>query len=161
MFDLFEIFSRTFAEYYKQKRLAKRQIKSLKDNLAYYKKMVKLFKAFKDELYKDSNHRLWPTIENAGGSDFVGILNFFMYGIKVNGDSRNGQGYIDHVKYYHIEKLENCITSAEYYFNNKRYDEVAEVCRRYYNSCVTFDERYGTTTRYDATYPGFKENEQN
>lgn len=154
MFDFIEILRKTFAEYYKEKRLAKRQIKHLKELLKFWNDVNMRFKRVRNAM--KNFHETIPQREGFGYVEFTEFQNFLLYGTQIPGSStRIGRGYIDDIEHRHIDTLTKCIERAEEYYKRKKYSEVERYCKEYYDECVYFDKNYGTNTKDRAEYPKF------
>lgn len=154
MFDFIEILRKTFAEYYKEKRMAKRQIKHLKELLKFWNNVYVKFKSIKNIIH--DNAEIVPQREGFGYTEFLEFQNFMLLGYRIHGDgARVGRGYIEDIEHRHVDILINCIERAKEHYNHRRYDEVERYCKKYYDECVYFDKNYGTNTQKLAEYPKF------
>lgn len=154
MFDLIEVFRKTFAEHYKEKRMAKRQIKHLKELLKFWNDIYIKLKSVKNIIH--DNSEIMPQREGFGYTEFLEFQNFMLLGYRIHGDgARVGRGYVEDIEHRHIDILQDCILWAKQMYKEKRYNQVDYYCKKYYDECVHFDKNYGTNTQKLAQYPKF------
>lgn len=153
MFDFIEILRKTFAEYYKEKRLAKRQIKHLKECLKFWNDVHIKLKSIRNLI--QYHNELVPQKDVLGGTEVNEFQSFLLYGWRMPDGARVGRGYIEDIEHRHVDILINCIERTQEHYNHRRYDEVERYCKKYYDECVYFDKNYGTNTQKLAEYPKF------
>lgn len=152
MFDFIEVFRKTFAEYYKEKRMAKRQIKHLKECLKFWTDASIKLKSVRNLI--QNHNEIVPQKDVVGGTEFNEFQSFLVYGWRIPNDSaRIGRGYIEDIEHRHLDILVDCIQWAKQMYKEKRYNQVDYYCKKYYDECVYFDKNYGTNTQKLAQYP--------